>query len=114
MSRHRQHRLVEILKRTAAEYIRDVSSSESLITITDALLSKDGKVITLLINVIPEDKEYSALVFMNRKRHELFKHLKQHSNLAFIPKIIFEVNEGEKRRRRIDELIARDKGVQKS
>lgn len=100
--------MTEIIVRAAARAVAEEASPESLITITDSRLSKDGKTLSLLINVIPKDKEHPAIVFLNRKQHDVFEYVKKHTDLSFIPKIVFEINEGEKNRQRLDALVAED------
>ncbi len=80
------------------------SSGGSLITVTDANISKDLKKATIFITVLPESSEESALNFAKRKRSDLRNFIKTKLQMKILPFLDFEIDKGEKNRQRIDEL----------
>ena len=109
MSEHRALRLSEELKQHAANFLEQESNRQSLITVTSSVLSPDLKRVTIFVSVFPETQEATAIAFANRNRPNFRDYLKSHARLRFIPKITFELDQGEKNRQRIDTLLNKDK-----
>lgn len=105
---HRKEKLPEIIREVAGKFVAEESNRTSLITITNVLLSKDGKGARVLFTVFPEDKEKEALKFMSRKTRDFKAYLKDHSRIGMLPKITFDIDAGEKNRQRIDFLSGND------
>jgi ribosome-binding factor A len=105
MKRLQKERTASILKELAARFVHAHSNKLSLITITDFRLTDDLKHGTFLISVYPDASEAKALDFVRRKRTELRKFLKNETRAQHIPFLEFELDGGEKNRRRIDELL---------
>ncbi len=104
MQNHNEQLTLE-LQQAAATYINTVSNKTSLITVTRAELGEKGAMITLYVSVYPEDAEGPAMGFLMRKRGECRAYLKQHVPARRIPHVEFELDKGEKSRRRVDELL---------
>ena len=105
---HDRHvRVVSLLKEHAANFIRQESNPDPLITVTNATISPDYKRVTIFITTIPEDREADALIFLKRYGSEFRHYIKKHSNLKIIPHVDFEIDAGERHRQHIDE-ISRD------
>ena len=100
----REERIAELIAHEAATFIRDAASTESLITVTRAESSSKGDRITIFVSVFPDDKEAQALSFLARQREAFSDHLKAHARITPLPRVDFEADEGEKNRRRLDEL----------
>ena|SRR3989344_2274259 len=100
----RMGRATEIIAHEAAVFIKEVASPESLITVTRALASSRGERITVFVSVFPEEREGAALALLSRKREAFSDYLKAHARLRPLPRIDFELDLGEKNRRRLDEL----------
>lgn len=105
MSEHRALRLSEELKQHAANFLEHESNRQSLITVTNVSLSPDLKRVTIFLSVYPEAQEETALSFARRNQPAFRDYLKQHARLKFIPRISFELDQGEKNRQRIEELL---------
>jgi ribosome-binding factor A len=101
----RTDRFVDGVKNAAAEFINLESSRTSLITITNAVESNDGKQVTVLFTTFPEEKEEVALHFLRRKRSEFKEYLKSHMRLKHIPFVEFDIDHGEKHRQHIDKVL---------
>jgi ribosome-binding factor A len=94
----------ESLRTAAAEFLAREANRNSLITVTRAQMSDDGKRAIIYITVFPELGEKAALSFANRNRGELGKFLSARTRGMRLPHIEFEIDLGERNRRRLDEL----------
>lgn len=104
---HHHQKASEQVKHAAARFLGLESNRTSLITVTNAAISDDGKYATIFITVFPEAEEKSALDFVKRKRSEFKAFLKEETRLRTIPFVDFTIDSGEKNRQRIEE-ISRD------
>lgn len=98
--------LTQHLKELAAEFVSLNSNRTSLITITNAELTGTCEKITFYVSVFPEEAEGPAIGFLLRKRGECKQYLKEKSRVQRIPHVEFAIDEGEKNRRRVDELLS--------
>lgn len=104
MAGNRNEKITEALRIIAAEFLAREAGRESLITVTRAELSDDGKRGVIFISVFPTTAEESALAFAQRNRGELGLYFREHLRGASIPHVEFRIDLGEKNRQRLDEL----------
>ncbi len=104
--RDRQMKIQDELKKLAATFFEMESNATSLLTITKCEVSPDLKRAIVFLTVLPESKEKSALAFAIRNRTEFTDYMKKNSRLPRIPYIDIKIDEGEKNRQRIDDLLA--------
>jgi ribosome-binding factor A len=104
MGTHRTQ-LAEQLKELAATFVGLESNRRTLITITDVALTDALDRVTFLVSVYPQESEGPALGFLLRKRGECRTYIKTHLPIARIPHVEFALDEGDKKRQRIDELL---------
>jgi len=114
MQTNRNERMREALRETAAEFLAREAGRESLITVTRAELSEDGKHGTIYITVMPfsgqalagqaDNAEAAAVAFANRNRGEFGNFFKTRVKGVLLPRIEFVIDRGEKNRQRLDEL----------
>lgn len=97
-------RIREAIREAAAEFLSDVSNRTSLITVTNVRLSLKGDRATVLITVLPDDKEKEALEFVSRQGGALRAQLGKRISIHHLPYISFALDIGEKHRQRLDEL----------
>ncbi len=102
MAEQRNEKIIKLIKKAAAEFMQKESSGQSLITITDVRLSNDEKYATILITVLPEEKQDAALEFAKRMRPEFRDYIKSNTKLGRIPFFDFQIDMGEKYRQKID------------
>ncbi|MCR4334223.1 MAG: ribosome-binding factor A [Patescibacteria group bacterium] len=88
----------------ASKFLQRESNHLSLITVTDIMISKDSKRMTIFFTVLPETKEKAALDFTKRKRSEFREYVKNNSRMQRIPFFDFAIDGGEKNRQKIDEI----------
>ena|SRR3989344_3521936 len=101
----RNEKVANFLKEQAALFLGRVDNNTSLITVTGANCSPDLKRATVFITVFPVTKEKEALAFSRRKRSELREFLKKNMTTKIIPFIDIAIDQGEKNRQKIDELL---------
>jgi ribosome-binding factor A len=101
----RNEKVANNIKELSAQFLSKVNDKSSLITVTSATVSPDLKRATILITVLPETKEDSAIWFVKRQLGELREFLRKSMPIKIIPFIEVEINEGEKNRQKIDELL---------
>jgi ribosome-binding factor A len=101
----RNEKIEEQIKEIAARVIERESNKTALITITRVELFERGRKAMLMISVLPESGEDSAINFLKRKRKEIREEVKQRLNIRTIPFLDAAIDVGEKARRHIDELL---------
>jgi len=105
MSEHRNEKIKNNIKELAAIYIEREAGPSSMITVTRALISPDGKKATIMVSVLPKEKEKAAYGFIKRNLGELRKYVSKNLKINPIPFLDVQIDEGEKNRQKIDELL---------
>jgi ribosome-binding factor A len=100
----RNEKIQEALRETAAEFLAREANRQSLITVTGAYVSEDGKRGNIFMTVFPDSAETAAVDFANRNRGEFAQFFKTRVRGVFPPRIEFVIDRGEKNRQRLDEL----------
>lgn len=80
------------------------ANRDTMITVTRADLNDAGTDATIYITVFPEKGEAGALAFANRNRKELGHFLLQRTRGMRLPHMEFVIDQGDKHRRRLEEL----------
>jgi len=105
MMTQRNEKVANLIKELSAQFLGRKNNKTSLITITACTVSPDLKRATIFITVLPEQKEHDALDFAKRKRKELREFLKKNLEIKNIPFVDIQIDQGEKNRQKIDELL---------
>ncbi|MEA1929700.1 MAG: ribosome-binding factor A [Patescibacteria group bacterium] len=105
MSEHRRERLIAALSQLTAGFLQQHAGPQSLITVTGLNLSSDGRRADVLLSVYPVEKEQAALDFARRQLSELRQHVKKNLSSRAVPRFSFEIDQGEKNRQRVEELL---------
>ena len=105
MSEFRNEKIKNGVKELAALYIEKEAGPTSLITVTRVVLSEDSKRAVIMISVLPKEKEKAAYGFVKRNLSELRKNIAKNLRINPIPFLDVEIDEGEKNRQRIDDLL---------
>jgi ribosome-binding factor A len=103
MSIHNE-REQSLLVEKAAEYIAREAGRNTLITPLRALLSKDGKNVTILVSVYPTEESEHAITFLTRHKDLFRNFLKKETRLARLPYITFDIDYGERNRQHLDDI----------
>lgn len=93
----------ETVRIVAAEFLAREANRNTLITVTRAETSSDGKRVNIFISVFPDAMEEQAVKFANRNRTELSDFFKKRVK-GLPPHVEFVIDRGEKNRQRLDEL----------
>jgi len=101
----RNEKVANLIKELTASFLARENNRTSLVTVTSATCSPDLKRATIFITVLPIEKEKDALEFAKRKRHELREFLKKNMPIKIIPFLEIAIDQGEKNRQKIDELL---------
>ncbi len=107
MSDYRSEKIANHIKELAAMYIERESGPTSMITVTRVLLTPDNKNAKIMVSVLPEDKETAAYGFLKRNLGEMRKYVTKGLKVHPIPFLDVEIDEGEKNRQKIDELLSK-------
>ena len=101
----RNEKVVSMIKELSAQFLGRENNRTSLITITSCTASPDLKRATIFITVFPSTKETAALSFVKRNLKELREFLKKNMQIKIIPFLDVAIDQGEKNRQKIDELL---------
>ena len=93
------------IKKFAALFISQESNRTSLITITRCEISSDGKRAVLYVSVLPNSAEAYVVDFLKRRQDDVRGYIKSHSRIGAVPWIRFIIDNGEKNRPRVTELL---------
>ena len=105
MSEFRGEKIKNQIKELAAIHIERIAGVTSLITVTRVVLSEDKKHAKIMISVLPRDKEKAAYGFIRRNLGEIRKNISKSLKINPLPYLEVEIDEGEKNRQKIDELL---------
>jgi len=104
-NKHHHEQLTLLMQEVAATFVSTISNRQSLITVTRTELTEKQERVTFFVSVFPQSAEEIALGFLMRKRGECREQLKSALVLSRVPHVEFVVDEGEKKRQRVDELL---------
>jgi len=103
MARH-EEKLAESIRQIAAAFIGKETDRGALVTVTGVRLTGDHGKAEILITVLPQDKEKDELNHLKSRRAAFWRHAADHMRTRRLPALDFELDRGEKNRRRLDEL----------
>ncbi len=101
----RNEKVANSIKELAAQFLNRENNRTSLLTVTGCMTSPDLKRATILITVFPDTKETEVLSFVKRNLKELREFLKKNMTIKIIPFLEVAIDQGEKNRQKIDELL---------
>ncbi len=105
MSKFRGEKIANHIRELAAVFIEREGGNTSMITVTRVELSPDSKYGTIFISVLPREKENAAYGFIKRNLGEMRKYITAQLQIRPIPYLDVKIDEGEKHRQKIDELL---------
>ena len=105
MSEFRTEKITNHIKELAAIFIEREAGPTSMITVTRVILSPDNKRAKIMVSVLPREKEKAAYGFIRRNLGDLRKYVSKGLKINPVPFLEVEIDEGEKNRQRIDELL---------
>jgi ribosome-binding factor A len=93
------------MKKIFAQFIERESNKKSLITVTRCEISSDRKNIDVLVSVLPADMEEQVIKFLERRKWDARDYMKKRIRTRVIPFVHFKIDNGEKNRQKIDQLL---------
>lgn len=105
MTTARQDKMRQYLRELSANFFNREAGPHSLITVTDVTISPDLKRATIFITTMPSSEEVRALEFAKRKRTDLREYIGSKTRLRALPVFEVKLDEGERARQRIDDII---------
>ena len=105
MSEYRSEKITNHIRELSATFIEREAGPTSMITVTRVILSPDNKRAKIMITVMPKEKEQAAFGFIRRNLGDLRKYVAKGLRVNPIPFLDVEIDEGEKNRQKIDELL---------
>ncbi|OHA91236.1 MAG: hypothetical protein A2758_02080 [Candidatus Zambryskibacteria bacterium RIFCSPHIGHO2_01_FULL_49_18] len=94
----------EIIHRLAAKFILEEGGQSSLLTVTRVEISPTGKEAKIFFTTLPEEQEDTALKFLERKKPEFHRYIRDESRIGIIPHVDWKIDYGERNRQRLDKL----------
>lgn len=102
---YKNDKIRELIRELAAEFFSRNSNRTSLITITDVELKSRGAAAVIKFTVMPVNQESAALDFMHRQLTDFKAYVKSRSRIMRIPYFEVAIDEGEKNRQRVENII---------
>jgi ribosome-binding factor A len=102
---NRNEKVANQIKELSATFLGRENNRTSLLTVTACTVSPDLKRATIFITVLPDSKENDVLHFIQRNLGELREFLKKNMPIKIIPFLDVMIDQGEKNRQKIDELL---------
>ncbi|MDE2188582.1 MAG: ribosome-binding factor A [Patescibacteria group bacterium] len=104
MNSQKHNRMAEYIRVAAAEYLSRESNRDALITVTGVKLAETEATASIMISVLPDEKEETALDFANRKANDFRLYFMDKVKTRRAPRFSFIIDRGEKNRQRLDEI----------
>ena len=101
----RNEKVINAIREISAQFLNRENNRTSLITVTSCTVSPDLKHAIIFITVFPTDKETAVLSFVKRNLKELREVLRENLKMKIIPFLDVAIDQGEKNRQKIDELL---------
>jgi ribosome-binding factor A len=101
----RKEKLTSALEQMAAKFISQDGPHSPLITVTRSELSDSGRHIKIFVSVLPESEEKIAMDFLTKNKKHFSEYVQENGNISRMPSFDFAIDEGEKNRRIVEDII---------
>ena len=101
----REEKITNHIRELAATFIEREGGSTSMITVTRVEMATGGKHAKIYVSVLPREKENAAFGFLKRNLGEMRNFIQTKLKIHPIPFLDVEIDQGEKNRQKIDELL---------
>jgi len=109
----RSDKVSEELRTFVGRFLAEESNRTSLLTVTRVEVTSDLKEARIYVSVYPDDKEKPALDFLKRNLGEMRSYVMKESRIPRVPTLYVVIDQGEKNRQHIDQLVNEDKPKKK-
>ncbi|MBI4118308.1 MAG: ribosome-binding factor A [Parcubacteria group bacterium] len=96
------------LQKIVADFVEARAPKNTLLTVTDVAVSQDLRYIVAFVSVYPDVGDVSITKLLNADYRELNELIAKQADFKYMPKVVFEIDHGERNRQRIDELLSQD------
>lgn len=104
--RERISRINSLIKEKIADILlKEIFIENVLITVQNVDTSKDLKYTKIKVSVMPFNKSEEVLKILEKRLPIIQKELNSIIKIKFVPRIKFEIDEGEERADRIEEIL---------
>lgn len=104
----RKQKLESLLSKLISEYLEiRLRATAAAITITRLEVSNDFKKALIFVTIYPENKTQKVYNELRKAAKQIRKMIGEKLSMKFTPSIEFTIDEGEKNRARIEELITK-------
>lgn len=101
----RKEKVASLLKKIISEFILRLGFKNVFMTITHLEVTKDLKNCKIFVSIYPTENESQAFSKLNGEMNSLVKCVKEKTKLKFLPRFEFRIDEGEKKRQKIEEIL---------
>ena len=108
-SKFKHEKTTSLLRDLAGEFLARESAGPALVTVTHVEVSPTRRDAKVFLSVLPTDFEKPVIGFAERHAGALASFVKTKSKMRVMPRFTFLIDEGEKNRQRIDELLHAEK-----
>lgn len=84
-----KERLLSAITKAAAEFIARESNGRSLVTVTRAVLDRDGTHVTVYFSAYPNRDTHAVTDFLTRRTGDFVAYLRTRASMRAIPRIRF-------------------------
>ena len=110
MTLRRQEKLSELYRRASNDFLHDnISLENGIFSVTNVELSEKLNRLKIYFSVWPDQKEADVIKSLKILKRDLRKELASKINTKFSPEVEFVLDESEKKRLRIEELLKKGK-----
>lgn len=103
----RREKVCSLLQDMAASFISRefIAVPSILISVTGVKISSDLKKAKILVSIYPIEKEKEVLEVLKSRLSDLRNYVKSQIKMKFLPFFEIDIDEGEKSRQRVEELL---------
>lgn len=103
----RQEKVCSLLQNITASFISRefIGIPGVLISVIKIEISNDFKKAKIFVSIFPEGKEKEIFKLLKRKLGDLREYVKSRAKMKFLPFFEIEIDQGEKKRQKIEELL---------
>lgn len=82
--------------------------ADVFISITHLDITKDLRNCKIYISIFPTKNESYAYAKLNNEMKNLVEYIKKNTRLQYLPRFVLKIDEGEKNRQRVEEILKND------
>ncbi|OGF51715.1 hypothetical protein A3I27_04815 [Candidatus Giovannonibacteria bacterium RIFCSPLOWO2_02_FULL_43_11b] len=110
MSIYRKEKLAELYKRATTEFLqKNIFASDFVLSITNIDFSDKISRLRIYFSVWPDQKEKDVIKSLKSLKRELRVEIGERVKTKFVPEIEFILDESEKKRIHIEELLKKER-----